>query len=271
MQINVITIHRDASINSSQHSMHLWYVHCQFPLFDWLAAVQSAYTPNFSYSGANFEVFRSTGDALHRRGWSTLPHHISLYRCRGGGCGPQNWKFYQNFRISMRAYVLSNFHQIITICGSFMFGHVLKFGWIHSRGFSVVCEHILEVLERYAPTLSPCQVWWDQTLHAARGGEFQFFYPSRFWMTKMWMPFCHQSFGIRKHLGIVELGNVCSCAPTFNFVCTTVGGATAEWRSWKYGKIWDFSPLKDDMQWFLGLLKYIAHRMSLISANLFEY
>ena len=38
MQINVITTHQDAYINSSRHFMHLWYVHCQFSTI-WMTSI----------------------------------------------------------------------------------------------------------------------------------------------------------------------------------------------------------------------------------------
>jgi len=35
-----------------------------------------------------------------------------------------------------------------------------------------------------------------------------------------------------------------SYADAFNFVSTSLGGATKERRNWNYGQIWGFSPVK---------------------------
>ena len=76
-----------------------------------------------------------------------------------------------------------------------MFGHVLKFGRISSRGFGVIgvtfrgvyvkpnlqrplaakpcvgSEHVLEVQERYAPPLSLCQVWFGSDIARCQGAK----------------------------------------------------------------------------------------------------
>jgi len=58
----------------------------------------------------------------------------------------------------------------------------------------------------------------------------------------LWTPLRHEDIRIRKRSWYRWIGNVRRCALAFNLVSTTLGGAMAEWQSWKTVKFVIFRP-----------------------------
>jgi len=91
-------------------------------------------------------------------------------------------------------------------------------------------EHVMETQEWYGPPVSPRQVWWGSDIARRQGAKKFHVFSS---VTLLNDKVCERHFTISalefgNDLDIVGYDNVCTCASAFNFVSTTLGGATAE-------------------------------------------
>jgi len=116
------------------------------------------------------------------------------------------------------------------------FQHPLVAKWCIGR------EHVLEVQEWYRP-LSACEFWWGSDIARRQGWKSSTFLSVTLLNDKL----CECHFAINtlefgNDLSIIGYGNVCRCAPVFNFVSTMLGRATAEWQSQKMEKFGIFRP-----------------------------